>query len=208
MHFPLFFCWFILRTGIASKCESLLSKQPLFEIPFFSLLSDTSTFWNSTFGIKPALIQKVDQDLPIDELFTLENVFTYLSDQQIVGEDNQKSEFVNHGKGWRLVKRAHRDGEWWSSGPRNGPIHMSIIDNLFRNKGYTFVIDRAQEYHPPLKGITTALENIFGHRVNANVYVTPNENNYQGKGRTTDFHHYSSPLTYTPRSFIISFPRV
>ena len=189
MHAFSFLFWFVLtRTRaliLTSTCplDLLLPQQTLFEIPFETLFSDSSTFWNTTFGTKPALIQKV---VPVDDLFTLENVFTYLNDQQIVGVDNNQSDgFVSHGKGWKLVKRAYRDGEWWSSSPRDGPIHMSIIDQLFRNKGYTFVIDRAQEYHPPLKGITSALENIFGHRVNANVYVTPNENNYQGKAEST-----------------------
>lgn len=146
--------------------------DPLAGIPFASLLEEESSFWNTTFGRRPALVQKGMHDFM--SLISLTDIFAYLRDQQqkMVGDETRPG-FVHHGKDWRLVKRAFRDGEWWSASPKTGPIHIGIVLDMFTKKGFTFVMDRAQEFHPPLKALTSAMEKILGHRVNANVYATP-----------------------------------
>ena len=102
----------------------------------------------------------------------MDDLLTYLDDMPRVRED-----FVHHGDGWKLVKRVFRDGGWWSSAPRTGPIHVGLAIDMFRKRGYTFVIDRIQEIHVPFKRWTDTLEDALGHRVNANLYVTPNDGN-------------------------------
>ena len=165
---------FMLRVSAAaaaadefSRCVkmAMLPSERLFDLAFADVFQ-SSTFWNQTFTAKPSISGTTD----VDHSFSMEALFAYLNGLPRIRED-----FVHHGDGWRLVKRAFRDGDWWSSAPRTGPIHLGLAVDLFRKRGYSFVFDRAQEWHPPFKRWTDTLEDALGHRVNANLYVTPND---------------------------------
>lgn len=149
-----------------------------------SLLSPLSsdTFFTKYHEKIPGIIQNRRAGY-YNQLIDLNVIADYLlSKRQPVDHTqttNTSSPMIQHGVGvgWRLVKRVLRDKEWWSSSPNQSVIPLSTVYSSFEHHGYSIVIDKIQEFHPPLQQVVVLLGSIFGCKVNANVYLTPQGSN-------------------------------
>lgn len=100
-------------------------------------------------------------------LINLNIIGDYLMSQSVVeqslahSDDRARSSFnrerriagegiIKHGTDWKLVKRIWKNGKWWSSTLNASEIHIQMVYASFERKGYSIVIDRMQNYHPPL----------------------------------------------------------
>ena len=80
----------------------------------------------------------------------------------------------------RLVKRVlAADGEWWTAAvPLDSVPAAQAIDSRFvragLSRGFTLVLNRVNYRHAAIARLCTALQrDVFGYRVQANLYVTP-----------------------------------
>ena len=80
----------------------------------------------------------------------------------------------SHGDTWKLVKRHHLNGEWWSSSLNQSIISIPQVFRSFRN-GYSLVLNKIQHSSPNIRRIVNNFQTFFGHKVNANLYITPGE---------------------------------
>ena len=78
----------------------------------------------------------------------------------------------SHGDTWKLVKRQYREGSWWSSSLNKSQLSLSQVYRAF-NRGYSLVLNKIQHSSPNIRRIVNILQPFFGHKVNANLYITP-----------------------------------
>jgi hypothetical protein len=89
-------------------------------------------------------------------LLNLNTIGDFLKSRQIDDKDEatMRSVFKNnikHGGDWKLVKRVWKNGHWWTTSPNLTTMPLEVVYASFERKGYSIVIDKIQEFHPPLK---------------------------------------------------------
>lgn len=119
------------------------------------------TFFTTYFEEKPIKISQRPQGF-YEGLIDLNTIGDFLKSKQIdqslqdIDKASTNSNFkykIKHGgdSNFKLVKRVWRNGDWWTSTPNISAIPLEVVYASFERKGYSIVIDKIQEFHPPLK---------------------------------------------------------
>lgn len=112
-------------------------------------------FFTDAFESQPILVRNRSPGF-YGGLIDLNVIGDYLKSQDpdaLISKDNglYSGEKIKHGHDWKLVKRVWRNGEWWSSSPNISMIPIEVVFASFQRKGYSIVINKMQNFHPPLK---------------------------------------------------------
>lgn len=152
--------------------EQCTSKNLLVEEKKYSqLLSnflhplESSRFLNDSETSRPIIIEGRSRGF-YGGLMNLNVIGDYLMSQSVVQQSAQidsgtkgsyrderriaDDAIIKHGTDWKLVKRVFRSGKWWSSTLNASEVHLHMVYASFEKKGYSIVIDKMQNCHPPL----------------------------------------------------------
>lgn len=106
-------------------------------------------------------------------------------DSILLGSDNTDNivrRSDNYHAKFKLVKRVMmEDGEWWTRSLPGEEFPIQQIGQLF-TLGYSMIVNKLQKRSPPIEYITDLFVRLFGHPINANIYITPG-GDQQGFGK-------------------------
>lgn len=161
-------CWSLLLSS-SSECahvrEQCTSKNLLVEEKkYLQLLSnflhplDSSRFLTDSERSRPTIIDGRSPGF-YGGLMNLNVIGDYLMSQSVVQQSahidsgtkgSSDDGIIKHGTDWKLVKRIFKSGKWWSSTLNASEVHLQTVYASFEKKGYSIVIDKMQNFHPPL----------------------------------------------------------
>jgi hypothetical protein len=154
---------YILRFAYAINSRESCTSEGLLEVKseaeqfMTSMLSPLPVeyFFTNYFEKSPIAIRQRPHGF-YEGLLNLNTIGDFLISRQIDDKDEatMKSVFKNnikHGGDWKLVKRVWKNGDWWTTSPNVTTMPLEVIYANFESKGYSIVIDKIQEFHPPLK---------------------------------------------------------
>ena len=73
---------------------------------------------------------------------------------------------------WQIVKRVLQNGDWWTQQIPIVDIHLKDVGKYFQS-GFSIIINTAQHRSDSINYVTDTLMRVFGHHINANLYITP-----------------------------------
>jgi hypothetical protein len=159
MSYLLSICYFSNAINTRKSCtiEDLLEVKSEAEQFMTSMLSPipVEDFFTNYFEKRPIAIRQRPPGY-YEGLLDLNTIGDFLKSREIDVKDEgtMNSVFKNkikHGGNWKLVKRVLKNGDWWTTSPNLTTLPLEVVYAYFEQKGYSIVIDKIQEFHPPLK---------------------------------------------------------
>ena len=179
MHtlFLLFLCNQLQHVVISTGCTEEYSLHSQEEpISFLEKLLQPVAFEVFLVDIlqkQPAVARRYNPDF-YGSFFSVDNIDTILKEgRQLDNPDN----IIEYGSNWKLVKRADRNGEFWTGVYSKPNVTVEEAHDAYAMGGFSLIINSVQNLWPGVYKTAWNLEAALGWRVNVNLYMTPKEAN-------------------------------